>query len=176
MGDEHNQTEAKEEGDEQNEEAAYEGVGEDGNEGRDSDSEENDKSCEKNAKNREIQYSNFVYKSKFEKLIEELKEARDKDPSSKSLVFSQYSSTLKFLEKELPKHGFEYRTLTGSMSMKQRAKALHDFQKTPPTTIFLLSSRAANCGLNLTQVCNAVANFVEKKYCIRMLLYSLFIY
>jgi SNF2 family DNA or RNA helicase len=37
------------------------------------------------------------------------------------------------------------------MSMKKRAKALSDFQKDPPTTIFLLSMRAGNVGINLTQ-------------------------
>jgi SNF2 family DNA or RNA helicase len=59
----------------------------------------------------------------------------------KSLVFSQFGSSLQWLQDELPKHGFQYRTLTGSMSMNQRAKALHAFQSDPPTTIFLLSVR-----------------------------------
>ena len=76
---------------------------------------------------------------------------RDEDPSSKSLVFSQYTSTLEWLQKELPNHGFQFRTLSGDMTMKKRAKALHDFQSDPPTTIFLLSMRAGNCGINLTQ-------------------------
>jgi len=35
--------------------------------------------------------------------------------------------------------------------MKQRAKALYDFQHDPPTTIFLLSMRAGAVGINLTQ-------------------------
>lgn len=35
--------------------------------------------------------------------------------------------------------------------MKKRAKALHDFQNDPPTTIFLLSMRAGAVGINLTQ-------------------------
>jgi SNF2 family DNA or RNA helicase len=61
--------------------------------------------------------------------------------AAKSLVFSQYTSTLKWLQEELPKHGFQFRTLSGDMSMKKRAKALHDFQSDPPTTIFLLSMR-----------------------------------
>jgi hypothetical protein len=63
------------------------------------------------------------------------------DVTAKSLVFSQYTSTLKWLQEELPKHGFQFRTLSGDMSMKKRAKALHDFQSDPPTTIFLLSMR-----------------------------------
>jgi SNF2 family DNA or RNA helicase len=66
-------------------------------------------------------------------------------------VFSQFASTLKFLQQELPKHGFQYRTLSGDMSMTKRAKALSDFQKDPPTTIFLLSMRAGAVGINLTQ-------------------------
>ena len=76
---------------------------------------------------------------------EELERIRDEDPSSKSLVFSQYTSTLNWLKEELPKHGFQFRTLSGKMSMKQRAKALHDLQQDPPTTVFLLSMRAVSC-------------------------------
>jgi SNF2 family DNA or RNA helicase len=71
--------------------------------------------------------------------------------AAKSLVFSQFTSTLKWLQQELPKHGFQFRTLSGDMSMKKRAKALSDFQKDPPTTIFLLSMRAGAVGINLTQ-------------------------
>jgi superfamily II DNA/RNA helicase len=66
-------------------------------------------------------------------------------------VFSQFTSTLKWLQEELPKHGFQYRTLSGDMPMKKRAKALSDFQNDPPTTIFLLSMRAGAVGINLTQ-------------------------
>jgi SNF2 family DNA or RNA helicase len=81
--------------------------------------------------------------AKFNVLIRELKRARDNDPTSKSLVFSQYNSTLNWLKQEVPKHGFEFQTLSGSMSMEQRAKALHDFQTDPTTTIFLFSMMCA---------------------------------
>jgi SNF2 family DNA or RNA helicase len=37
------------------------------------------------------------------------------------------------------------------MSMKKRAKTLHDFQHDPPTAIFLLSLRSGAVGINLTQ-------------------------
>jgi SNF2 family DNA or RNA helicase len=137
--------------------------------------EEEDKPVERNKE--EVKYSDFCFTAKFNVLLRELKQAKDKDPSSKSLVFSQYSSTLNWLKEELPKHGFGFRTLSGKMSMNQRAKALYDFQSDPPTTIFLLSMRqvplsnvhlyvdvvelnllslcffyrAGNCGINLTQ-------------------------
>lgn len=46
------------------------------------------------------------------------------DPTSKSLVFSQYNSSLEWLKHALPKKGFEFRTLTGKMSRKQRTDSL----------------------------------------------------
>ena len=98
----------------------------------DEDEEEADKK-----KRKEIKYSKFVFKSKFNKLIALLKDARQ-DPTAKSLVFSQFPSSLQYLQEELPKHGFQFRTLSGDMTMRARAKALHDFQHDPPTTVFLL--------------------------------------
>jgi SNF2 family DNA or RNA helicase len=93
------------------------------------------------ARKKQEKYSDFCFTAKFNVLLRELKRARDEDPTSKSLVFSQYTSTMNWLQQELPKHGFEFRTFSGSLSMKQRAKALHDFQLDPPTTVFLLSMR-----------------------------------
>lgn len=127
--------------------------------------------CEDNDKKmKPVKFSNFAFTSKLRVLLKELERIRDSDPSSKSnlevplllhevgndlltivslgfirtgksLVFSQFGSTLEWLQQELPKHGFQYRTLKGDMTMSQRAKALHDFQSDPPTTIFLLSMR-----------------------------------
>lgn len=88
-----------------------------------------------------VVYSDFAFQSKFNVLIEILEKIRDTEPEAKSLIFSQFASTLNWLKEELPKHGFQFRTLSGDMSMMCRAKALHDFQQDPPTTIFLLSMR-----------------------------------
>lgn len=71
--------------------------------------------------------------------------------AAKSLVFSQFKSTLEWLKVELPKHGFQFRSLSGDMTLAKRAKALREFQSDPPTTIFLLSMRAGAVGINLTQ-------------------------
>lgn len=91
------------------------------------------------------------FRSKFERLLKELSYIRDNEPGSKSLVFSQFASTLQWMKQELPKHGFQFRTLEGNMSMKKRADALREFQSDPPTTIFLLSMRAGAAGINLTE-------------------------
>lgn len=113
--------------------------------------EVDDTSQQKVRKAKQQKFSDFAFTSKVKCLIQELTAARDRDPTSKSLVFSQFNSSLKYLQQELPKHGFQFRSLSGDMSMKKRAKALSDFQKDPPTTIFLLSMRAGAVGINLTQ-------------------------
>lgn len=58
------------------------------------------------------------------------------------LIFSQFSNTVEWLKKRLTEEGFGYRTISGSMPLKQRAKAIEAFQKDPPTTVFLLSIRS----------------------------------
>jgi hypothetical protein len=50
----------------------------------------------------------FIFKSKLEALVRELHIIREKEPSAKSLVFSQFGSTLEWFQTELPKHGFKY--------------------------------------------------------------------
>jgi SNF2 family DNA or RNA helicase len=58
-----------------------------------------------------VKYSDFVFKSKATLLLAELKKIRDEEPDSKSLIFSQFGSTLEYLQELLPDHGFSFRTL-----------------------------------------------------------------
>lgn len=109
------------------------------NENLDTDNDDDD---EADAKKKKVQkFTDFAFTSKLQTLIKELKNVREKDSTSKCLVFSQFQSTLNWIKEELPKHGFQYRSLSGDMTMSQRAKALRDFQNDPPTMIFLLSMR-----------------------------------
>ena len=97
-----------------------------------------------------VTLSDYAFKSKLDRLIKEMVAIREEDPQAKTLIFSQFTTTLQWLQQELPRHGFQFRTLSGDMSLSSRAKALRDFQKDPPTTIFLLSMRAGAVGINLT--------------------------
>ncbi|CAN0334214.1 unnamed protein product, partial [Phaeothamnion confervicola] len=63
----------------------------------------------------------------------------------------QFTATLEFLKLELPKRGFQFRTLTGDMSRSKRMQTLKDFQSDPPTTIFLLPVCSGAVSINLTQ-------------------------
>ncbi|CAN0154117.1 unnamed protein product [Ectocarpus fasciculatus] len=95
-----------------------------------------------------------VMETKLKALVEKLAGIHAKDPSSKSLVFSQFNSSLEWLKRTLPKKGFQFRTLTGNMSRTQRTAALTAFANDPPTTVFLLSVRSGAVGINLTQANN----------------------
>ena len=54
----------------------------------------------------------------------QLREMRESDPSAKALVFSQFVGTIEWLKGKLREHGFGYRTISGSMPQKQRAKVV----------------------------------------------------
>ncbi|CAM9694657.1 unnamed protein product [Ascophyllum nodosum] len=95
-----------------------------------------------------------LMETKLKTLVQKLTTIHQKDPTSKSLVFSQFNTSLEWLKHALPKRGFQFRTLNGSMTMRQRADALKAFSNDPPTTVFLLSVRAGAVGINLTQANN----------------------
>ena len=105
----------------------------------------------KTNKKKDLKASDIHFSSKFERLKKELTRIRDEGSNQKTLVFSQFTSTLQWMKQELPKHGFQFRTLEGSMSMQNRADALKQFQSDPSITIFLLSMRAGAAGINLTE-------------------------
>jgi SNF2 family DNA or RNA helicase len=88
--------------------------------------------------------------SKLQALVAELRKMREADPGNKALIFTQFNSTLAWLQQRLPEEGFGFRTISGSMPLNQRAKAIEAFQKDPPTTVFLLSMRSGAVGINLT--------------------------
>ena len=88
--------------------------------------------------------------SKLNTLLSALEKQRLADPTAKALVFSSFTASLKWLAIKLQERGFQHATITGKMSLSQRAAALAAFQRAPPTTIFLLSLRSGAVGLNLT--------------------------
>jgi SNF2 family DNA or RNA helicase len=91
------------------------------------------------------------FRAKLKVLLTDLRQIRKESKKAKVLIFSQFNETLDRLKTGLTEKGYQYRTLTGSMSRAQRSKALSDFQQDPPTTVFLLSTRAGAVGINLTQ-------------------------
>ena len=55
-------------------------------------------------------------------VVMQLRVMREKDPTAKSLVFSQFVSTIDWLKVKLEEQGFGYRTISGSMTLQRRSQ------------------------------------------------------
>jgi DNA repair and recombination RAD54-like protein len=70
--------------------------------------------------------------------------------TDKIVLVSNYTQTLDLFEKLCAKRKYRYVRLDGTMNIKKRAKVVDNFNA-PDTDdfIFMLSSKAGGCGLNL---------------------------
>lgn len=95
--------------------------------------------------NAEEQYPNVSVK------IEELmREIEENTSNHKALVFSQFTTMLDLISKELDKRKIKYYYLDGSTNATDRKKAVANFQDDDKVKIFLISLKAGGVGLNLT--------------------------
>ncbi|XP_063696815.1 DNA repair and recombination protein RAD54-like [Culicoides brevitarsis] len=70
--------------------------------------------------------------------------------SDKIVLVSNYTQTLDLFERLSRKRGYSYVRLDGTMTIKKRAKVVESFNKPESKEfIFMLSSKAGGCGLNL---------------------------
>eukprot|EP00002_Diphylleia_rotans_P006368 TRINITY_DN15754_c0_g1_i1.p1 TRINITY_DN15754_c0_g1~~TRINITY_DN15754_c0_g1_i1.p1 ORF type:complete len:843 (+),score=149.61 TRINITY_DN15754_c0_g1_i1:43-2571(+) len=88
--------------------------------------------------------------TKIEALIEELTRAQQRDPTAKSLVFSQFVNFLDIIEWKLKMAGFGCVKLDGRMNIHQRNANIEKFKHDPNTSVFLISLKAGGVALNLT--------------------------
>uniref|UniRef100_A0ACD5UJU7 Uncharacterized protein n=1 Tax=Avena sativa TaxID=4498 RepID=A0ACD5UJU7_AVESA len=90
--------------------------------------------------------------SKVQALLELLKRSQKEDPTSKSVVFSQFRKMLLLLEGPLKRAGFNILRLDGSMNPKKRSDVIKQFAAIGPDapTVLLASLKAAGAGVNLT--------------------------
>ncbi len=70
---------------------------------------------------------------------------------AQTLVFSQFTRMLDILEDYLEMRGVVYARLDGSMGFADRQINIAKFKSHPACMVFLLSTRAAGLGLNLTE-------------------------
>lgn len=85
-------------------------------------------------------------------LLSHLKRERKEDPTTKSVIFSQFTSFLDLIEPALARDRIPYLRFDGSMAQKQRAAVIAEFISTTGKKgcVLLLSLRAGGVGLNLT--------------------------
>ena len=69
---------------------------------------------------------------------------------NKTLVFSQFTSMLDIIQKELDKENIKYLVLTGETPTKVRLDLVNEFNESDDCFVFLISLKAGGMGLNLT--------------------------
>lgn len=87
-----------------------------------------------------------VVGAKLNRLVEQLEEVLSE--GHKALVFSQFTSLLSLVKKELDKHGWKYEYLDGRS--RRRGDLVKRFQESDDCSLFLISLKAGGHGLNLT--------------------------
>ncbi|MDO5703040.1 MAG: DEAD/DEAH box helicase, partial [Lachnospiraceae bacterium] len=71
------------------------------------------------------------------------------DGGHRILLFSQFTSMMALLEKDLKKEGIPYFVITGATSKQERLRLVNEFNS-GDTPVFLISLKAGGTGLNLT--------------------------
>ena len=71
------------------------------------------------------------------------------DPSVKVIVFTQFLGMVRILSRVCVVEGWDYCTLTGSMTMDARELNIEDFRNDPKKRVLLASLKAGGLGLNL---------------------------
>lgn len=88
--------------------------------------------------------------AKIAALMSHLKSIRSESTSTKSVVFSQFTSFLDLISPELSRASIPFLRFDGAMTQKARAAVLSEFDTSSKGIVLLLSLRAGGVGLNLT--------------------------
>merc|ERR550517_1974320 len=86
--------------------------------------------------------------SKIRSLLEHINEMPE---DSKAVLFSQWTSFLDIIGRCLEQEGIIYERLDGSMAKKRRDAAIRNFKASLDCKIIIMSLKAGNLGLNLTE-------------------------
>lgn len=98
-----------------------------------------------------IKMENWTSSSKIEALVHDLHELRSKNMSSKSIIFSQFTTMLQLVEWRLRRAGITTVMLDGSMTPAQRQASINHFMTDVSVECFLVSLKAGGVALNLTE-------------------------
>lgn len=92
---------------------------------------------------------NFQTSTKVNALLQNVNELLARDPSTKIVVFSQWTSMLDLIGVTLNRSGVASARLDGSMTRKDREKSVICFKENAKTSVMLMSLKAGGVGLNL---------------------------
>ena len=98
-----------------------------------------------------IKMENWTSSSKIEALVHDLYQLRSKNSSTKSIIFSQFTTMLQLVEWRLRRAGITTVMLDGSMTPAQRQASINKFMTDVNVECFLVSLKAGGVALNLTE-------------------------
>lgn len=98
-----------------------------------------------------IKMENWTSSSKIEALVHDLHSLRSNKSSSKSIIFSQFTTMLQLVEWRLRRAGITTVMLDGSMTPAQRQASINHFMTNVDVECFLVSLKAGGVALNLTE-------------------------
>lgn len=87
--------------------------------------------------------------AKIEALMQKLGEARQQEPESKMVVFSQFTSFLDIVQKYMKRDRMHFYRFDGTLSQKERTRVLDEFSRFQGSCVLLISLKAGGVGLNL---------------------------
>ncbi|TPX56979.1 hypothetical protein PhCBS80983_g04170 [Powellomyces hirtus] len=93
---------------------------------------------------------NWFSSAKIDKTMEILDHLKETDPTSKTIIFSQFTTMLDVVEIPLRKKGYKFCRYDGSMPNPDREKSLEAIREDPNVTVMLISLKCGSLGLNLT--------------------------
>ena len=91
----------------------------------------------------------WVPSAKIDKTLEILESIHAGEAGEKTIIFSQFTSLLDFLEVPIMRRGWGYKRYDGSMKPADRNAAVLEFTDNPNCRVMLVSLKAGNAGLNL---------------------------
>ena len=91
-----------------------------------------------------------LFDAKLEVVVSHILQLQRSDPSTKALVFSQFTSTLTYLATRLSALHVATHRISGDMPMTARRRVLHSFNSAASFSVFLLTPRVGAVGLTLT--------------------------
>jgi len=94
--------------------------------------------------------------SKTIKLLKLIKDVKKNKPNDKFIVFVDYTKTLKFIKGKLESEGYNPLVIDGSVSSANRGKVITQFQDDDKHDVIIVSLKAGNAGITLTQANHVV--------------------
>ncbi|KAG9235690.1 SNF2 family N-terminal domain-containing protein [Amylocarpus encephaloides] len=115
------------------------------------DIEQDEQQVKKSSIINRIKMENWTSSSKIEALVHNIWQLRSKHRTTKSIIFSQFTTMLQLVEWRLRRAGITTVMLDGSMTPAQRQASINHFMTNVNVECFLVSLKAGGVALNLTQ-------------------------